>query len=196
MKGDSPLSAAARHARGFTVIELMTVVIVAAVLLAWAVPSLREFAARQRVKSVNAELVTDVQFARSESVARKSKVAIGFRVDDANLTCYTIYDLDGTAGAQCDCRKPLGTACDGVPDVAELKTVQVLRSTSVTLQPPEPPDAFVTFEEPRGLSNRNDFRVAVLSSISGKLRTSTNAVGRPQVCSPDGSIGGVSRCAD
>jgi type IV fimbrial biogenesis protein FimT len=182
--------------RGFTVIELMAVVVVAAVLLALAVPSLREFMARQRVKAINAELVTDVQFARSESVARKSKVVISFQSDDAQFTCYTIYDIDGTAGAGCDCRKPLGTACDGVPNAIELKTVQVPRSTSVTLQPPAAPAHFVSFEDPQGLSNRNDFRVTVASSISGKLRTATNALGRPQVCSPDGSIGGVPPCAD
>jgi type IV fimbrial biogenesis protein FimT len=181
-------------AQGFTVIELMAVVAVASVLLALAVPSLREFMARQRVKAINAELVTDVQFARSESVARKLKVAISFRTDDDQLTCYTIHDSTGTADAQCDCRKPLGTACDGVPKTAELKTVQVPRSTTVTLQPPEAPESFVWFNEPRGLSNRGDFLVAVESSVSGKLSTSINALGRPQVCSPGGSIGGVPQC--
>ena len=186
----------ASPARGFTVIELMAVVVVAAVLLALAVPSLREFTARQRVKAINAELVTDVHFARSESVARKRTVVITFHSDDAQMTCYTIFDIDTTPGPECDCRKPLGSACDGVPLVTEIKTVQVPRSTSVTLQHPAAPAHSVSFREPQGLADPNDFRVTVASSISGKLRTATNVLGRPQACSPDGSIVGVPQCAD
>lgn len=183
-------------AQGFTVIELMAVVAVASVLLALAVPSLREFMARQRVKAINAELVTDVQFARSESVARKLRVLIAFRTDNDQLTCYTIETVPLTTfvGPQCDCGKPLGTACDGKPNIVELKTVQVLRSTTVTLQAPDAPANFVLFEERRGQATPDNFQVTVASSISGKLRTLTNALGRPQVCSPDGSIGGVPAC--
>jgi type IV fimbrial biogenesis protein FimT len=188
-------SAAARPERGFTIIELMIVVLVAGALLALAVPSMREFAVRQRVKAVNAELVTDLQFARSESIARNRTVRVYFRTNDATMTCYTIHTA-GTAVGRCDCRKPLGTACDGVAGLDELKTVQVLRSTTVTLQPPAAPANFVDFSEPQGLSNRTDFRVTVASSVSGELRTATNAFGRPQVCSPNGSISGVPACAD
>ena len=32
------------------------------------------------------------------------------------------------------------------------------------------------------------------STVSGKLRTSSNLVGLPQVCSPNGSITGVPQC--
>jgi type IV fimbrial biogenesis protein FimT len=184
-----------RPARGFTIIELMTVVLVAGVLLALAVPSMREFAVRQRVKAINAELVTDLQFARSESIARNRTVRVRFRTDDTGMTCYTIHTA-GTAVGVCDCRRPLGTACDNVAGLDELKTVQVSRSTTVTLQPPDAPDNFVNFSEPQGLSNRSDFRVTVASSVSGALRTSTNLLGRPQVCSPNGSISGVPTCAD
>jgi type IV fimbrial biogenesis protein FimT len=188
---------AKRPTRGFTIIELMTVVLVAGVLLALAVPSMREFAVRQRVKAINAELVTDLQFARSESVARGGvgAVRVYFRISDPTMTCYTIHTA-GTAVGRCDCRKPLGTACDGVAGLEELKTVQVLRSTTVTLQAPDAPDNFVDFSGLQGLSNRNDFRVTVASSLSGQLRTTTNTFGRPQVCSPNGSISGVPTCAD
>jgi type IV fimbrial biogenesis protein FimT len=184
---------AKRPTRGFTIIELMTVVAVAGVLLALAVPSMREFAVRQRVKAINAELVTDLQYARSESIVRNRTVRVRFQTDDPGMTCYTIHTA-GTAVGVCDCRRPLGTACDNVAGLNELKTVQVRRSTTVTLQPPNEPDSFVNFSEPQGLSNRNDFRVTVASSVSGALRTSTNLLGRPQVCSPNGSIGGVPTC--
>jgi prepilin-type N-terminal cleavage/methylation domain-containing protein len=195
MMARSQRDPAAGPTPGFTVVELMVVVVVAAILLSLAVPSLREFMARQRVKAINAELVTDVQFARSESVARKLRVYITFRDDSAQLTCYTIQTGIGTAGGiPCDCRKPLGTACEDMPSVIELKTVQVPRSTTVTLQLADEQPDVIWFEEPRGEANPAVFQVTVASSISGKLRTLTNALGRPQVCSPDGSIGAVPVC--
>jgi type IV fimbrial biogenesis protein FimT len=180
------------RSRGLTLIELMVVVAVAAVILAIAVPSMREFMVRQRVKAINAELVNDLQFARSESITRKDTVWVSFRTDDDAMTCYTIHTRLGLG--DCDCRRPLGTACPDLPGLVEMKTVQVPRSTTVTLQPPAAPDDFVHFSEPNGSSNRDVFAVTVESSVSGKLRTSSNKMGRPQVCSPDGSFGGVAAC--
>lgn len=177
-----------RGAAGLTVIEMMVVVAVVAVILGLAAPSLYGFLARQRVKSVNAELVNDIQYARSEAIARRTPVRITFRSDAPDLTCYTIHTI-GTAGL-CDCRTAPGSACIGY---VELKTVQVPRSTTVTVVAPQ---GDVLFSETQGISNREDFRIGVESTISGRLRTATNLAGRPQVCSPDGSISGVATCAD
>ena len=109
-----------RSRRGLTIIELMVVVGVVAVLAALAAPSLRDFMARQRVAAINAELVTDLQFARSEAVSRNRDVYVTFRTDDRAgqppMTCYTVHTR-GTVG-NCDCRKPLGTAC---PNLAETR---------------------------------------------------------------------------
>jgi len=173
---------------GLTIIELMVVVAVVAIILGLAAPSLYGFLARQRVKSVNAELVTDIQYARSEAIARRTPVRITFRSDDPNMTCYTIHTI-GTAGL-CDCRSTPGSACVGY---VELKTVQVPRSTTVTVVAPQDD---VLFSETQGVSNRDDFRIGVESTIGGKLRTATNLTGRPQVCSPDASISGVATCTD
>ncbi len=199
-----------RPRRGVTVIEMMVVVAVLAIILALAVPSMRDFMSRQRVKAINAELVTDLQYARAEAVSRNRDVYVTFRMDDKAgeppMTCYTVHTL-GVVG-DCDCRKPLGTACDAVPELIELKTVQVLRSTTVTLQAPDWPANRVGFSATRGLSFWNghlatsptyvadwlDYAVNVESSISGKLRSSAHITGRPQVCSPDGSINGVTPC--
>lgn len=199
-----------RSPHGLTIIELMVVVGVVGVLAALAAPSLRDFMARQRVAAINAELVTDLQFARSEAIARGRQVRVQFR-EDNTMTCYTIHTY-GVAIGNCNCLKPLGTACPaGIANLSEIKTTQVLKSTSVTVRPPDAfPHNYVIFTEPKGLANWRDhagddsdyvtnwedFKVAVESSISGKLRTATNLVGRPQVCSPDGSISGTARCQE
>jgi len=209
----NPAAPGPRH--GVTIIEMMVVVVVLAIILSLAVPSLRELLARQRVKGINAELVTDLQYARSEAVSRNREVYVTFRMDDKvgepPMTCYTVHTL-GTVG-DCDCRKPMGSSCldnAGLPNanMVELKTVQVLRSTTVTFQAPASPANDVGFSRNRGLTFWSghavgspnyvtawaDFPVDVQSSISGQLRTSIHITGRPQVCSPDGSINGVPTC--
>ncbi|MBN8492338.1 MAG: GspH/FimT family pseudopilin [Burkholderiales bacterium] len=203
---------AARQCRGLTVIELMAVVAVVAVLAALAAPSLREMLARQRVAAINAELVTDLQYARSEAVARNREVYVSFRtaprVGSPPMTCYTIHTL-GTVGT-CDCRKPPGTACQNVAELIEIKTVQVLATTDVAFVPPPSPGNRIGFTGAQGLAfwsghlptdadystGWQDFLVGVDSSISGKLRTAVGIAGRPQVCSPDGSISGATRCPE
>jgi type IV fimbrial biogenesis protein FimT len=181
-----------QEVRGLTIIELMIVVTVSAVVVALAVPSMREFMVRQRVKAINAELVNDLQFARSEAISRHRDMRVSFQTDDSGMTCYTIH-MRGSLG-NCDCRKPIGTACQDFPALVEIKTVQVPRSTTVTLQPPAAPDDFVLFQQDQGRAIPDDFQVAVESSVNGRLRTSTNAMGRPQVCSPDGSMAGFTPC--
>jgi type IV fimbrial biogenesis protein FimT len=194
--------------RGLTLIEVMVVVAVAAVILTLTAPSLRDFMARQRVAAVNAELLTDLQFARSEAIARNRSVYVTFRTDHDALTCYTVHTR-GTVGT-CDCRSPVGTACPAISGLIEIKTVQVQRSTTVALAPPDLPANWLRFSTQRGMAEWRDhqethadyvadwidFPVGVESSRSGKLRTQVNISGRPQVCSPDSSIRGVAACAD
>lgn len=198
-----------RHHRGLTIIELMVVVGVVGVLAALAAPSLRDFMARQRVAAINAELVTDLQFARSEAIARNRDVYVTFRTDNLAgqppMTCYTVHTRNLLA--TCDCRKPLGSACPNLQEIVEIKTVQVLRSTTVTLQPQAWPANFLRFSAAQGLAswhghpatepeNWEDYRVGVESSLSGKLQSSVNITGRSQACSPNGSISGAAPCTE
>jgi uncharacterized membrane protein len=159
------------------------------------------------VAAINAELVTDLQYARSEAVARSNPVYVSFRTDprpgSPPMTCYTVHTLGITGN--CDCRKPPGTACSGV-DVVEIKTVQVLATTDVALVPPSV--RRVSFTGVQGFTSWTghrpedadystdwqDYVVGVESSVSGKLRTSVGITGRPQVCSPDGSMSGAPAC--
>ncbi len=100
----------ARAYPGFTMIELMVVVAVIAVLAMIAAPSLKDFMLVQRLKGVNAQLVTDMQFARSEAVARSSKLWVNFGANET-MTCYTLYTVVETttpnnrfgSAVRCDC---------------------------------------------------------------------------------------------
>jgi type IV fimbrial biogenesis protein FimT len=62
--------------RGFTLIELMVTISVAAILLAIVVPSFRTFTQSQRVKAGSFDLYSTLMFARSEAVKRRTNVTI------------------------------------------------------------------------------------------------------------------------
>lgn len=64
------------RSRGFTLIELMVVVALAAVMGGMALPSFRTFIAGQRVKTAASEFAMATIFARSEAIKRNADVTI------------------------------------------------------------------------------------------------------------------------
>jgi type IV fimbrial biogenesis protein FimT len=176
--------------RGFTLIELMVVVALVALVLALVGPSMRELLAVQRVQSINAELVADLQYARSEAVRRSQPLYVKFQ-SNADSTCYVVYTEAGVGN--CNCMKTPGTACLG--GFQEVKTVQVPRALDVSFAASSSVGTLVGFMDIAGTSTPGDFQVDVASTVRGLLRTSVNAAGRPAVCSPDGSISQVPKCA-
>lgn len=67
---------AARRACGFTLIELLVTMVIAAILLAVAVPSFRSFLANSRSKAASTELVSAFLLARSEATKRNATVSV------------------------------------------------------------------------------------------------------------------------
>jgi len=85
--------------RGFTFIELMTSVIVAAVLLAVAVPGLAGFVRSSKVNSAQSELVSSMMLARSEASKRglevRMQAASGTRLADFSGGWVVWVDANG-----------------------------------------------------------------------------------------------------
>jgi len=65
-----------RRIRGFTLIELIITLAVVGVVLAFAVPSFREFMLNSRMSGTANDLLAGVQLARSEAIKRQRPVAI------------------------------------------------------------------------------------------------------------------------
>lgn len=65
-----------RKPRGFTLIELMVVVALAAILAALAAPSFKSFVSGQRVKTAASDFAMAAIFARSEAIKRNADVTI------------------------------------------------------------------------------------------------------------------------
>jgi type IV fimbrial biogenesis protein FimT len=175
--------------RGFTLIELMVVVALVATVMALVGPSVRELLATQRVRGISAELMTDLQYARSEAVRRNRPLLVQFSSDDT-MDCYVIYTE--AAIGRCSCLRPPGLACTG--GFEEVKTVQLPKSLNIAMAASSAADRIVSFEPLAGDSRPGAFSIDLTSSVRGALRTSVNATGRPAVCSPDGSIKQVPRC--
>ena len=138
-----------QHAKplGFTLIELMVGVAIIAIVLAIVVPSFHDFILVQRLKSINAQVVTDLQWARSEAVSRGQPVRVRFQnaAEGSNhdLSCYIVYIdtvLNASADVQfsdppCDCKAEAGARCSGSPSTTtELRTIQIESSRSVAVE--------------------------------------------------------------
>jgi len=66
----------ARAMRGFTLAELMIVVVIFAILAGAALPSYNEFVRNQRVKTASFDLFSSLVQARSEAVTRNTSVTV------------------------------------------------------------------------------------------------------------------------
>lgn len=116
--------------RGFTMVELMTVIVIAGVLATLALPSVRDMLERRRLEGQANELVTDLQYAKSEAVARNRSVEL---LAGAAGTCYTIavMTLATPPVGNCDCTAAVGSRCTAA-GTTELKTVTLTGGATVS----------------------------------------------------------------
>jgi len=161
----------------------------------------------QRLRSVNSQLVTDLQFARNEAVTRGVLLRLVFG-SNANVTCYSLFTSAGTAlqaanALRCDCLAGPGAACNGIAGATEVRTVSVPKSLGVLVLPLD--GVFgVAFDPATGglLSIPTDnvsapmpqFRVQAALDAPRRLFNVLNQAGRPSVCSPAGSTLGEAAC--
>jgi type IV fimbrial biogenesis protein FimT len=183
-----PMTMPSQHdQRGFTMIELMTVVVIASVLLALAIPSFREVLARNRLEAVAGELATDLQFARSEAVSRNRNVGL-----IAQANCYTVFVVGSTPASNCTTFGTGGSAIKSV--IIDTATISLGFTPSVVGRP------FIQFDPVRGLANDVNGAdwsgyVEVNTSVgTWPLRADVTNFGRARACSPLGAFKGYPTC--
>jgi prepilin-type N-terminal cleavage/methylation domain-containing protein len=195
MRVDRPSQSRRSPAPGFTMVEMMITVVILAVLLALAVPSMREMIARKRVEGVANEIATDLRYLRSIQIQRGGQIAkrmsIRFSPSDAPI-CYVLYERNMSIGfGICDCTSQ--PVCPQVTNAStELKTVRLPVSDGlrVTVNSQE-----LNLEGTDGLPVAGaTLSISVSSALGGELRVLTNQVARPSICSTPGTRGSIPAC--
>lgn len=190
-----------RESSGFTLIELAVGIVVAGVLLGLAVPALFDFILLQRLRGINAQLVTDLQYARSEAVSRGQYARLQFGIDDSSsVTCYVIFTSNLNRN-RCDCLTSANSTCD---DGAEaVRTVRLPKSDNVQLRLATRQATGFAYDHIAGgiVSTPSDrtstpitsYRIEAFIDDERVLRNTINSSGRVLTCTPTG-LSGATPC--
>ncbi len=200
MKPRCKASIPVRHqrGRGLTLIELMVTVGVLGIVLAVAAPSLADFMNKRRVRLVADELSTLMVYARSEAGLRNRRVNVFFS-SGGSQSCYTIAEF--SALGRCDCSST--PICTG--GFLQLKTVSIPALTGVSLTPSEDlrydtgregvVGYALAFMVPTLQTAPGNVMVQISGGRGYQLRMQLTPLGRPTLCTPNGSYSDVPRCA-
>lgn len=165
-------------ARGFTLVEMLITLVIAAIVIALAVPSFRNYFVKRKVDGTAAELSIDIQFARSEAVSRNQPVRMSF-----GTNCYVIHvPVGSTADASCN-----------VTGGTSLRRVQVEDVASVSLAASSPLTS-LSFDTVRGEATltpvADEGAIDVRSGvIATQIRALVSRFGRVRLCTPNASPG-------
>ena len=138
----------------------------------------------RRLEGAAVQFATDVQFARSEAVARNQPVRISLFAT-AQGSCYVVHT---GAGALCPCTGASPAVCSG--DAREIKTVALPSGEGVTLAANA---ASVLFDPMHGTSTPSaTFRI--LGRQGKAIHQVINVMGRVRSCTPTGGVAGYPNC--
>lgn len=170
--------------RGFTLVESAVVAAVAAVTLSAAAPDFSGFIERQRLDGVASQLVTDLQFARSEAVMRNHGVRFSLNTESGGA-CYLVHT--GSA-ADCECHADGTSACTG--DARVLRAVALPAGERIGLSGSVPS---ILFDPLHGTSSPTG-TLRVTAASGRAIHHVVNLMGRIRSCSPQGRVAGYRDC--
>ena len=173
-----------RRQHGVTLVEACTVVAVLAVLVSAAAPNLQGLIDSRRLDGAATQLATDIQFVRTEAVARNLPVRLSFHAI-ADGSCYVLHT--GNADL-CDCQAPGPATCTG--NARQIKTVVLTAADRVNLQTNT---ASVLFDPLHGTSTPTG-TLRLVGQQGRALHHVINVMGRVRSCSPQGAMPGYRAC--
>ena len=191
---------------GFTLIELMMVVTIAAVLLGIGIPSYNVMRNNNCLVTNTNRLVATLQYARSEAAKRNADVSVrarngswrlGFEIitdeidADNNGTCTGVEDHDNTITNSLPTANPPGTCdTDGILKVIELGCVDIdptqgLQITHTAINPASDPPENFTYRSSGRINTQaiNGIFNTCMANFLGEERgrqTRISSIGRPQ----------------
>ena len=111
----TPMPSSSRQVSGFTLIELMITLTIAAILLAIAVPSFSSVMQRASVRGAADQLLSVWNLAHFEAVKRNQMVKVGIKTDASGAFCIgaaTTTDASDTTVCDCLSAAPVSNVCD------------------------------------------------------------------------------------
>ena len=172
-----------RRQRGLSLLEVAIVVAIVAIVAAAALPSFAELVTARRLEAAATRLAADLQFARSEAIARNRALRLTIR-NGADATCWIVHT---GAALDCSCTAASTVCADGalaIKSVALPSTERIVVSGNVGSIVFDPLHGTST---PSGTLRLGDARGRAVHHI-------VNVLGRVRSCAPDGAVPGYPTC--
>jgi type IV fimbrial biogenesis protein FimT len=170
--------------RGVTLVEACIVLAVLGIVTTSAAPGMQGLIDTRRLDGAATQLATDIQYVRSEAVARNQPVRLSFYAS-ADTSCYVVHT---GLSAQCDCSTAGPASCSG--DAQQIKTVQLAAAQRVSLQANV---GSVLFDPLHGTSTPTG-TLRVLGTQGRAVHHVINVMGRVRSCSPLNTMPGYRAC--
>ena len=181
--GTTPTNhAAGQH--GVTLVEACVVLAITIVLASTAAPSVRGMIDTRRLDRAATGLAADIQYARSEAVARNQPIRLSLHAA-ADGSCYVIHT---GAAADCTCATAGPAQCSG--SAQQVRTVRLPSVDRVQLQANA---GSILFDPLHGTSTPTG-TLRVIGADARAVHHVINVMGRVRSCSPLAAMPGYRAC--
>ena len=170
--------------RGVTLIEAAIVLAVTTIVASAAAPGLQRVIDARRLDGAATQLAADIQFVRTEAVARNEPLRLSFHAV-APGSCYVIHT---GAADQCSCAASGPAQCSG--SAREIRTVTLAATDRVGLQANV---GSLLFDPLHGTSSPTG-TLRLTGANNRAIHHIVNIMGRVRSCSPQAAVPGYRAC--
>lgn len=167
-----------RHSSGFSIVELMTVLAIVGIFLAWALPSFLETIRTNRVTSRTNDLVLGMSLARSEAIRRSTAVSVCASSDQTTCSgdwsggwvVFVDPDANGVVGDATNDIVRVSQADENVDATANsnFRVVTFNERGLTTGAPSNPADRVITVYPHTDCTTGREYRRAIALSTTGQ----------------------------